>query len=149
MGRVHELSGGIIRRNLADWRDCDHAPPGNREWRGEEHILGDEAFIREVLNRAKEVIRERERWRQSGWDLKRLENEVCGLLSIPSTDLMRKGRRNHVSYAKALFAYWGYHVIGLRGTDIAKYLGVTRPSLSYLVCLGKELADKGEFKLIN
>jgi chromosomal replication initiation ATPase DnaA len=44
---------------------------------------------------------------RQGWDLNRIVNEVCRMLSVDPDDLHKKGRANDLSSAKDLICYLG------------------------------------------
>lgn len=107
LGKQDELVGGGIKRGAAGW----DGPKGRRDyqvvWRGDEMILGDNAFIARVLRLAEEAAVKREEFKRRGWTLDRLARQVCSLLSINCEDLKKRGRVNEITFARGLFAFWG------------------------------------------
>ena len=75
--------------------------------------------------------------------------EVCGLLSVSPEDLWKKGRANNLSHAKGLICYLGYTRLGLSGTELARYLKISQPSVSQAIERGKQFARDRQVKLLN
>ncbi len=149
MGRKAELVGGRIKRGAAGWDGPKESQNHKVFWRGDEQILGDGAFVEKVLRLAKEVAVKREKFKRTGWTLDKLAQKVCLLMTIRLEDLRKRGRGNEITFAKGLFAFWGYNVLGLNGMELARYLNITRPSLTSLMKKGEVLASERGLKLIN
>jgi hypothetical protein len=69
----------------------------------------------------------------ASWDLGRIVDEVCRMLSVDPDDLHKKGRANGLSSAKGLICYLGYYQLGINGRNwpgISVYPGLQsrRPS---------------------
>jgi hypothetical protein len=102
--------------------------------------LGDGDFVSEVLKSAEEDLTKKEKLKREGWNLGRLLSEVCHMLSIHPDDLHKKGRANKLSYAKGLISYLGYYRLGITGAELARFFGISRPSVSEAVKRGERFA---------
>jgi DNA-binding Xre family transcriptional regulator len=67
---------------------------------------------------------------------KNIVNEVCRMLSVDPDDLHKKGRANDLSSAKGLICYLGYYQLGINGKELARYFGISRPSVSQAIKRG-------------
>jgi DNA-binding Xre family transcriptional regulator len=69
---------------------------------------------------------------------KNIVNEVCRMLSVDPDDLHKKGRANDLSSAKGLICYLGYYQLGINGKELARYFGISRPSVSQAIKRGEK-----------
>ncbi|MCK5241900.1 hypothetical protein KAR34_05560, partial [bacterium] len=74
---------------------------------------------------------------------------VCLKLGVPKEKIREKGRRNMISYAKGLLAYWGQEEIGMKGSDIARYLRMSKTSVTKAYRRGEKYAAVNKLKLTS
>lgn len=149
MGRREDLTGGGLRRSTGGWEAVQRPKRNKESWRGDERILGDSAFVNDVLKKAEEKFERKLALSRAGWDLNRLVKKACDMVSIRAEDLKRKGRDNNVSLAKQLIAYWGIQELGLSGQDLARYFGVSRQAVSKMSFKGKGHVQEHGIKLLS
>ena len=149
MGRRNDLTGGGLRRSAGGWQGVRALRASKEYWRGDERMLGDSAFVNEVIKAAEEAIAHRERLKLAGWTLGKIVNKVCDNLSIEKAELLRKGRKNNVSNARMLIAYLGNKELGISGAELARALGITKQAISKLIPGGEQLANRMNLKLTN
>lgn len=136
---LHEdLTGGGLKRSAGGWERVECLKRKKIFWRGDERILGDGTFVNTVLKEAEEEIERKELLRRSGWDLEKLVNHVCSLLPLKENELKKKGRQNNLSCAKGLLCYLGYAKLGLTGTELARYLGISRQAVYRNIIVGEK-----------
>ena len=87
--------------------------------------------------------------KRQGWDLNRIVDEVCRMLSVDPDDLHKKNRANGLSSAKGLICYLGYYQLGINGEELARHFGISRPSFSQAIKRGKKFAKENDVKLLN
>ncbi|MEA1991396.1 MAG: hypothetical protein U9N58_04260 [Thermodesulfobacteriota bacterium] len=145
MGRREDLTGGGLRRSAGGWEGVLELRRTKEYWRGDERILGDGDFVNEVLKLSKEELTHKEELKRQGWDLGRIVNEVCRMLSVDPDDLYKKGRANGLSSAKGL----GYYQLGIKGKELARYFGISRPSVSQAIKRGEKFAKENDVKLLS
>ncbi len=148
MGKREDLVGGGLKRSAGGWGGVLELKKNKEYWRGDEQILGDGEFVDKVLKWAEEEMIKKEKIMRAGWNLERLAQRVCDIMSIRIEDLQKRGRLNQITYAKGLLAFWGYNEVGFNGAQLARYLHITRPSLSNLIKIGEKAADEYGLKLI-
>ena len=149
MGRREDLTGGGLRRSAGGWEGVFELRRAKESWRGDERILGDGDFVNEVLKISEEELTHKEELKRQGWDLNRIVNEVCRMLSVDPDDLHKKGRANDLSSAKGLICYLGYYQLGINGKELARYFGMSRPSVSKTIKRGEKFAKENNVKLLN
>ena len=116
-------------------------------WCGDERVLGDGGFVESVLKVSEEHMVRREKHKREGWDLKRLVNKVCDDLKITPKQLSRKGRNNIVADAKKIIAHLGNKELGITGSEIARYLMISKQAVSKAMQDGELKSGKYGIKL--
>ena len=146
MGKRERLTGGGLRRSDDGWRKVLEGNKNKGFWRGEDQILGDRDFVNDAITKAEEALVRREKQKQNGWTLERLAEKICLILDVNLLELRKKGRRNKVSQAKGLIAFWGKTEIGQTGAAIARFLGISRSGFHRNYCFGEKYAEKKGLK---
>lgn len=149
MGRREDLMGGGLKRSAGGWEGIGLLRGKKDFWRGDERILGDGDFVSDILKRVEETLQKKERMRRDGWDLDRLVEKVCRLKSVKPDDIGRKARTRSLSAARGLIAHWGYHELGIRGPELTRILGISRPALSKAIKRGEECARNERLRLTS
>ena len=147
MGRRADLTSGGLRHGANGWEALTEGNRHREYQRGDERILGEDAFVTLALQRMQEEINRKENLRRAGMTLDALAIKACDLMGIKPEDLKRKGRLNRVSSAKALIAYWGQKEMGFSGAEIARYLGMTRQGAHHVSKLGERVAREKHLNL--
>ncbi len=147
-GRRPELVGGGLIRSAGGWEGVKALRNAREYWRGDERILGDSDFVTNVLKVHEEKLEKREELKKAGWDMDRLCGYVCKLFSIEADQILRKGRANDVSRAKNLISFWASRELGISGKEIADYLGVSSPAISYSIKQGEKYARQNDVNLL-
>jgi putative transposase len=149
MGGRSDLTGGGLRRRAGGWEGV-RALKGMKEyWQGDERILGDGEFVNRVLKVAGEEMKKKEKLLREGWTLDRLLAKVCEMLKVDPDDLKKKGRESDLSRAQGLIAYWGYHELGIPGSELIKLFDISRPALSKTINRGERVAKEKNIKLLS
>lgn len=131
------------------WEAIQKLKRAKEYWRGDERILGDGAFVDQILEQAEEQYEKRSALKRAGWDLRRLVRHVCALTNVTPAELKQKGRANQISRAKALFAYWGREELGIKAIDLARYLNVSQPAISMNSRRGRDYVAEMDIKLLS
>lgn len=130
-GRRTELVGGGLRRS---------SQASGQEEKGsfDDRILGDGAFV-ETLRRDQEL----RRLLPPKISLVELRETISVLFAVQPEDLQRRGRKNSVSEARAVFCYFSIRKLGKSGAEIGGYLGMGSSAVSRAVRRGELiLADR-------
>lgn len=69
-------------------------------------------------------------------------SKVCKIYSLYENNLLRKGRQNKISEAKALICYLSNKEIGISLSQIAEYFEISIPAISKNVNIGRNIAKK-------
>jgi len=149
MGKRPEFSGGGLFRSVGGWKGLRELRKNKEKWRSDERILGDGEFVNQALKEADEHIDTKEKLLNEGWDLERLINTVCKRLKVVPTSLVRRGREDNLSKAKALIAYWGNSSLGISRNKIAASFGVSGTAITYKIRDGEKVALEEGLELLT
>ncbi|WP_183359494.1 hypothetical protein [Geomonas limicola] len=81
--------------------------------KGDERILGDSAFVEEVLNSAQEKLVACREMQHQDLDLDDLVRIAAKLLGLAPKDVWSVGKRSAVVQAKSLVCYWATNELGM------------------------------------
>jgi hypothetical protein len=74
--------------------------------KGDERILGDGAFVSEVLSRAEEKLSNEYRIKAKGFDLNRLIQRVAELMELRTKEILDGIRERKRIEARSVLSYW-------------------------------------------
>jgi hypothetical protein len=147
MGKRDDLIGGGLRRSAGGWQGVSALKRSKEYWRGDERILGDGNFVNQVLKQSEESMIKKERLKREGWDLEKVTQKICGMFSVSSADLLKKGRNSKISQAKKVIAYLGNKELGISGSEFVKHFKITKQAISKLIKSGEDIVEKENIKL--
>ncbi len=149
MGRRPELVGGGLIRSLGGWTTARAVLRSAPRIKADERILGDSAFVEEVLETARECLERRLSLRAQGYDLDRVARRAAEAFGL-SPDELRGARKNRLRVqARSLLCYWAVAELGMRTTDLARRLRISQPAVSRAVGRGEEIAKKRGLQLTD
>jgi len=149
IGKRSDLTGGGLRRSAGGWSGVLSLRNNNERWQGDERVLGDGNFVESVLKASEESMVRKDSLKRDGWDYDKLLKRVCGLIGVEKEELKKRGKKNKIAYAKALIAYWGKNELGMKGTEIGRFLGVSKQAVSLLVPAGEKYAKENNCNLTS
>jgi chromosomal replication initiation ATPase DnaA len=83
----------------------------------------------------------------AGWDLEKLIEYVCREIGVDNQSLLRKGRNNKISHARALVCYFAFKELCLSTSVIATRLAISQPAVSQSVKRGEILRENLKIEL--
>lgn len=149
MGKRDDLCGGGLRRSAGGWTGVLNLKKAKEFWRGDERILGDGDFVNEVLRISEEKMNSIEKFKREGWDIEKLIERVCQIMSIKKDDILKRSRLNNISQARELLTYWGNNKLGITGKQLSDYLGISKAAVTKSIRRGEKLATTSNLKLIS
>jgi len=147
-GRRVDLTGGGLVRSLGGWKEVKKSRVGGDRLKGDERILGDSDFVREVLRVSEEGMERRYRLRAAGYNLGKLANQVAKFFGLKVEDLLRPGKYEKVVAGRSLFCYWAVRELGISAAELARRIGISQPAVSYSVQRGEKIAQEKSFELL-
>ena len=110
------MVGGGLVRSLGGWKEVKKLALSRQgRIKGDERILGDSDFVREVLAGSNERYDRKYILKSLGYDILKVERKVIDLCNIKKEDLYSGSRKKAISEARSLFCYlvcqrtWGKH----------------------------------------
>jgi len=148
LGKVPELVGGGLIRSAGGWQAVKTLRRSQIHVRGDERILGDSDFVKQVLDAQNEKLEDRYRLQSKGFDFDRvalLVEETCG---IPITELRRGNKQPGSVKARSVLCYWSVAELGMKGTDVARLLNISQPAVSRSVKRGQKIVREMNLQLV-
>jgi putative transposase len=149
-GRRPELVGGGLIRSLGGWRAVKNARfRGQDRMKGDHRILGDSAFVLEVLAEAEEKFEHFYELKSKGYDLDTVERKVCRIFNVEPEQIYSKSRQKTRAEARGVYCYWAIVELGYALADLARILGMTGQGVGYAVRRGERIAKENNYSLID
>ena len=139
-GKRPDLIGGGMVRSAGGWTAFKTMSKQRLHLKGDERILGDSEFVKNVLEEARENMARRYRLQAQGFDFKKVVRRAGDLLEIDPREILQTGKQPLRVKARSLVCYWAVKELGMTGTEIANILGLTQPAVSKAVRRGEKLA---------
>jgi putative transposase len=149
MGKRDDLTGGGLRRSAGGWEGVCRLRKAKERWQGDERILGDGDFVSQTLKINEEKMMHREKLKREGWDIEKLVKRVCEIMLINKEDILKRSKNSNISKARNLFFYWGNSELGMSGSELGQYFGLTRSAASQSIKLGESLVKAKDYKLTS
>ena len=108
--------------------------------KGDERILGESDFVKEVLAQQKEQFERRYWLKAQGYDIDRVVKKVAEVFDIEPEQICKPGNQPLRVKARSLVCYWAVRELGLSGTSVGKLLGLGQPAVSRAVVRGEKLS---------
>jgi len=149
-GRREDLTGGGLIRSVGGWAEVGQLKrEGHEHVMSDERILGDSAFVENVLSDADETFEHRYGLRRLGYDADRVANRVAEICGMDPSVFLSKGRQQQKVRARSLFCFWAVKELGISLRDLARQLEISPPAVGYCVERGEVIAREKGYRLID
>lgn len=148
MPKREDLTGGGLIRSAGGWKEVLNLRRSKEKWLADERILGEGDFVEKILKEAEDNFVKRDRLIREGWTLDKLIDKVTEHYKISRQDLKRKGRKNKLSEAKSLIAYYANKNLGIKCDTVAELFGCERSTAARLVHKGGAIANAASLKAL-
>ena len=149
-GRRPELLGGGLIRSLGGWQAVKDARfKAQGRIKGDQRILGDSAFVMDVLAEAEEKFERFYELKSMGYDLDRIEQKVCEIFDVEPDEIYSRSRQKIRAEARSLYSYWAVEELGYSLVDLAKLFGMTGHGIGYAVRRGERIAKGNNYNLLD
>ncbi|MCK4819501.1 hypothetical protein KA005_27285 [bacterium] len=119
---------------------------GHDRIKGDERILGESDFVREVLSQADEKYSRQHQLKNLGYDLKRIADRAGEIYRMDARYILSRGRQSRRVDARSLVCYWAVRELGMALTDLARVLGMSPSAVSYAVERGEVIATDNNYQ---
>ena len=106
-------AGYLFQADATIWSVASNLRKEHVHCIGDERILGDSDFVREVLKRDSLNLNETTLRSSQSWTFDKLIQHVCALCGTWKALLLRKAREKSRLRAKPLICFWGTTELGL------------------------------------
>ena len=136
--------GGLVRSAGGEPAGLLGRSKEERE-KGDARILGSGDFVNTILQDAGEEFENKFKEKMS---LKELMAIVAKAMGVSVEEIVSPSRKRKIAHARAVVTYAAIRNLGYRGTEIAKALSLSPPTISRNIDKGKSfLATNEELKL--
>jgi REP element-mobilizing transposase RayT len=146
-GARPDLTGGGLLRSHGGWVGIKELRESGNYQKGDERILGNGAFVKEVLSNAEENLKDKYRLKAEGYDLEKLicrVTEITHLSREQILDTMRDAKRIE---ARSILCFWASDKLGVTQSELALLLKLTQSAVSHAVRRGRILAENNCYSL--
>ena len=151
-GRRGDLTGGGLIRSAGGWAEVSQLKRrGGKQERvmGDERILGDSAFVEDLLSRANDAYERGYELKRLGYDADRIAERVSEIYKMDPSQFLSKGRQLKKVMARSLYCYWVVKELGMSLKEVSIKLKLSSPAVGYAVERGEVIARENEYKLLG
>ena len=106
-------------------------------------VIGDRDFVLSVMRKNEERLH-RFITLHEAWPLETVMTKIAELAEVKVESIKEVSRLSKSSECKKKFAFISCRILGFSVTEVSKYLGVTGPSVSWLIKEGEKIVKKSE-----
>jgi putative transposase len=148
-GRRPELTGGGLLRSHGGWSGIKSMMKSGDCQKGDERILGDGAFVTEVLAHAEEKLRNKYRIKAKGYDLEKLIDRVAEITKLTPKEILDGVRDKKRTQARSILCFWATEELGITQSQMAEKLNLTQSAVSYAVRRGRILIESNSYSILD
>jgi putative transposase len=149
-GKREDLTGGGLVRSAGGWAEVRQLRrQGAEHVMSDERILGDSAFVEDLLSQADEAYERRYELKRLGYDANRIAERVASIYHMNPSDFLSPGKQPQKVKARSLFCFWAVRELGMTLRELAKQLGLSPPAVGYAVERGEAIARKNSYHLLE
>jgi putative transposase len=134
-------------RSQGGWAGVKLLRESGNYQKGDERILGDGQFVKQVLEKADEKFKEKYRLTAKGYDLDKLIKRVAEITQLTPnqiTDGIRDSRRTK---ARGILCYWAVEKLGSTQSQLAQLLNRTQTAITYAVRRGRDIVEANSYMI--
>jgi REP element-mobilizing transposase RayT len=143
LGKRPELTGGGLIRSAGGWAALKDLRQSREHFKSDERILGESDFVKSVLEEQNEMLEQRYRLQEQGYDFEKILGRVADLFEMQIEQIRQPSKEPKRVCARSLVCYWAVRHLAINGTTVGRDLGLTQSAVSKAVRRGeKEALDK-------
>jgi putative transposase len=146
-GSRPDLTGGGLLRSHGGWTGVKLLRETGDYQQGDERILGDGRFVKEVLSKAEEKFKEKYRLKAEGYDLKKLVKRVSEITGISSAQIFDSQRDKKRTDARSILCFWAKDELGMTQCELALALNLTPSAISHAVKRGRTMVEESSYEI--
>jgi putative transposase len=146
-GKRPDLTGGGLLRSHGGWIGVKLLRESGDYQTGDERILGDGIFVKDVLAKAEEKFNKKYRLKAEGYNLKKLVSRVSDIVGVSPAQTMDNQRDRKRTEARSILCYWAKEELGITQSQLAMELNLTPSAISHAVKRGRILVEKNSYSI--
>lgn len=146
-GKRSDLTGGGLLRSHGGWTGVKALRETGEYQKGDERILGDGAFVNDVLAKAEEKFKEKYRLKAKGYDLDKLITRVADIIQVTPDAILDSLRDAKRTAARSILCYWATEKLGTSQSQLAQMLKRSQSAITYAVRRGKAIVEKNSYTI--
>jgi putative transposase len=148
-GRRPDLIGGGLLRSNGGWEGIKALKESREYQKGDERILGDGTFVKEVLAKAEEKFRDKYRLKAEGYNLDKLIDRVSEITLLTRKQILDTARDRKRTEARSILCFWATDKLGVTQTELARILRLTQSAISHAARRGRVLVEDNSYSIGN
>lgn len=145
-GNRPDLTGGGLLRSHGGWSGVKLLRETGNYQKGDERILGDETFVRKVLEQAEERFKEKYRFIAGGFNLDKLIERVAEITQVTPSEILDSLDVKKTK-ARSILCYWATKKLGTPQSQLAQMLKRSQSTIPYAVRRGKVIVDGNSYMI--
>ena len=146
-GKRHDLMGGGLLRSMGGWKPVNELRKAGIRIKGDERILGDSEFVRNVLRSAGEKLEKKYDLRTRGYDFYRVARRVAEVMSMEVEEVTAFGKSPQTVKARSLLCFWAQRKLGMTTIEIGEKINLSQSAVSRSSLRGEKIARENQFEL--
>jgi REP element-mobilizing transposase RayT len=147
-GQRPDLMGGGLIRSSGSWTEVQAMKKAKMFTKSDERILGDSAFVDEILSKSREAFERKYELKVRGVDLEFIAGRVAEVFGMEPEAVWKPGRYKQQVRARSLLCYWAVRELGETMTSLARRLGISTVAVSKSVARGETIASREGHSLL-
>jgi putative transposase len=111
-------------------------------------VIGDQSFVQSVMTKNEQRLRTRSVLRKK-WSIQDVFSYLAKEHNLKPSDLEKRSRLTRISICRQKCAYICCRIIGYSIEDVADYMNISNPAVSWAINRGKELVTKEDVVNFN
>lgn len=148
-GRRPDLIGGGLLRSQGGWSGVKAMKETGDYQKGDERILGDGAFVTEVLAHAEEQLQKKYRIKAEGYNFEKLVDRVAEITELTSEEVLDGIRDKKRTDARSILCFWSKEELGITQSHLAEKLNRTQSAISYAVRRGRVIVERNSYSILD
>ncbi|HUU41142.1 MAG TPA: transposase [Desulfatiglandales bacterium] len=140
-GSRPDLTGGGLLRSHGGWAGIKLLRDSGDYQKGDERILGNGIFVKEVLDKAEEKFKDKYRLKAEGYDLDKLIGRIAEITHLTPEQILDTIRDAKRTKARSILCFWATDKLGVSQSQLALLLKLTQSAISHAVRRGRDLVE--------
>lgn len=139
MRRRPELTGGGLIRSVGGWEALKSLGKKKMHLKGDERILGDSDFVKEILEAHNERMERRCRLAAEGFDIEKVIKRAAEIVGLAAEQVRTASKEHRCVEARSLACYWAIRELGMTTRAASMVLGICPTAVTKAVYRGELL----------